>query len=137
MNPKTRSGKAGRLLCCSAWVGVVLSENMVTTLRALQILGVVWAVVCIFMMCRSLMPTKQQDDLNDADENQRPRQADQPTGKTFHLCRRLCLLISQQRLKFRHQAKLLRNLPFISFLLHGGKDFNDAGSHSAATPNRE
>jgi hypothetical protein len=53
------------------------------------------------------MATDHQNNLNDSYKNKRAGQANQPPSKTLQLCRRLRLLFSNERMKFRHKWTLL------------------------------
>ena len=108
MNPETIIQTAGTpAVGCSALLGIVLSPTTVIILRTLQGIAAIFCVVCIVMMFKSLMPTKYQNNLNDADKNKCNGQANKQTSKTLQLCRRLRLLLGNRKINFRHQRSLV------------------------------
>ena len=63
---------------------------------------------------------------------QTPCEANQNPRLSLHLGGRLRLVLRNKCLKFCRQAKLYRNLPLVSILLHPRKYFSDSRLHSAA-----
>src|ERR1035437_5464611 len=109
----------------------VSSEMAVTLLRCSQIIAAAYAAFCLMMMCRSLMPGKHQNNLDDSDKDKRNGQADQPACKTLQLCRRLRLLIGYECHNLRQVAILHGNKVRAFPPLHAGDDVGDLGVHKS------